>query len=195
MLDISYVFSMDRTWLLQQLQNFRSVYAEEQSQIQRVIKFLEEEPDAFHRTLLKGHVTGSAWIVTPDFLKVLLTHHRKLGRWQQLGGHADGDEDIVRVAEREAYEESGLPEGSIMRAPDPVFDVDIHIVPAYGTEPEHVHYDIRVLLFADADAPLKKTHESNDLAWFPMDAVEHIPNLQDAVLRLVEKSKERTITQ
>jgi 8-oxo-dGTP pyrophosphatase MutT (NUDIX family) len=65
--------------------------------------------DPFTRERLEGHFTGSAWLVSGDGLRVLLTHHRKLGRWLQLGGHADGDRDLARVALREAEEESGLP--------------------------------------------------------------------------------------
>ena len=58
--------------------------------------------------LRPGHLTGSAWIVSPDRRRTLLTHHRKLDRWLQLGGHADGQADLLAVAAREAKEESGL---------------------------------------------------------------------------------------
>src|SRR5689334_8610797 len=66
------------------------------------------DADAARRERTAGHLTGSAWLVSADGERVLLTHHRKLDRWLQLGGHADGDADLARVALREAEEESGL---------------------------------------------------------------------------------------
>ena len=66
--------------------------------------FARAHPDCCERTLLVGHFTGSAWLVSADGERVLLTHHRKLGRWLQLGGHADGDGDLAQVALREAEE-------------------------------------------------------------------------------------------
>ena len=69
------------------------------------IAFLESDPAVFERSHLAGHFTGSAWLVSADGERVLLTHHRKLGRWLQLGGHADGDADLAQVALREAEEE------------------------------------------------------------------------------------------
>ena len=72
------------------------------------LDFVRAHPDCLARTCAPGHLTGSAWIVSPDRRRTLLTHHRKLGKWLQLGGHADGDADLLAVALREAREESGL---------------------------------------------------------------------------------------
>ena len=94
--------------------------------------FLATHGDAFERTLAIGHFTGSAWLVSGDGARVLLTHHRKLGRWLQLGGHADGDTDLRRVALREAEEESGLHGLAVESG---IFDLDRHRIPARGDEP------------------------------------------------------------
>src|SRR5688572_26513021 len=72
------------------------------------LAFIAANADCCERTLVSGHCTGSAWLVSADGERVLLTHHRKLQRWLQLGGHADGDTDLAAVALREAQEESGL---------------------------------------------------------------------------------------
>ena len=72
------------------------------------IRFVEAHADCCSRTQLSGHLTGSAWIVDASRTRTLLTHHRKLDKWLQLGGHADGDPDLLAVALREGREESGL---------------------------------------------------------------------------------------
>ena len=90
-----------------------------------------------------GHITGSAWVVDPAGSRLLLTHHRKLGKWLQLGGHSDGEPDTLAVALREAREESGLRVRPISNA---VLDIDIHTIPALKGEPAHLHYDVRFAL-------------------------------------------------
>jgi ADP-ribose pyrophosphatase YjhB (NUDIX family) len=118
----------------------------------------------------------------------LLTHHFKLDRWLQLGGHADGDPDILRVALSEAREESGLE--SIRPLSDAVFDVDVHPIPARGNEPRHLHYDVRFLLEADADAPLIISSESKDLAWVSLAEINQIA-VERSIARMVAKSLEQ----
>ena len=82
----------------------------------RFIDFVESHDDCFERLLQVGHVTASAWVLNPDASKTLLTHHRKLNKWLQLGGHADGDTNVLNVATREVMEESGI---SLAQAPVP----------------------------------------------------------------------------
>jgi 8-oxo-dGTP pyrophosphatase MutT (NUDIX family) len=116
----------------------------------------------FHRTRLAGHFTGSAWLVSADGCRVLLTHHRKLGIWVQPGGHADGDADLARVALKEAQEESGL---SGLRLEPELFDIDCHWIPARGDVPGHWHYDARYVVRAGADEDFVVSEESHALAW------------------------------
>jgi len=125
-------------------------------------EFLVEHADAFERELTIGHFTGSAWLVSADGSRVLLTHHRKLNLWLQLGGHADGDTDLMSVALREAEEESGL-DGLIVE-PE-VFDLDRHRIPARGDDPEHWHYDVRYVVRAGANEAFVVSDESHALAW------------------------------
>jgi 8-oxo-dGTP pyrophosphatase MutT (NUDIX family) len=117
-----------------------------------------------------------------------LTHHFKLDRWLQLGGHADGDTDILRVAMREAHEESGLDD--IKPLSQGIFDVDVHPIPARDTEPRHLHYDVRFLLEADANAPLVISSESKDLAWIPLMDIARITT-ERSIARMVAKSLAR----
>lgn len=91
-------------------------------------------------------MTGSAWLLNPDGTKVLLTHHKKLNRWLQFGGHSDGESNTWNVALREVTEESGIQ--NIQFVSSDIFDVDIHTIPENSkkNEPEHKHYDIRFFI-------------------------------------------------
>ena len=101
---------MHRRHLLQKLRAYAAQFPQEQETCSDYIDFVENEPDCLKRSLQKGHVTASCWILCPERDEVLLTHHRKLGIWIQLGGHLDGGEDVLDAALREAREESGIPD-------------------------------------------------------------------------------------
>jgi 8-oxo-dGTP pyrophosphatase MutT (NUDIX family) len=147
-------------------------------------KFAEQHPDCFERSCVPGHLTGSAWLVDRAGRRVLLTHHRKLNRWLQLGGHADGDSDLARVALREAEEESGLRD--LMVEPQ-IFDLDRHMIPARGSEPAHWHYDVRFVVRATGSEEFFVTAESHDLAWRDIAAVERDPTLDETLRRMARK--------
>jgi len=148
-------------------------------------QFLAEAPPAFDRRHPPGHYTGSAWLVSADGERVLLTHHRKLGRWLQLGGHADGDQDLAAVALREAMEESGLAGLTV----DPlVFDLDRHSIPARGSEPQHWHYDVRyVVRAADGGEAFVVSEESHALAWRQIATLADDPQADESMRRMARK--------
>ncbi len=150
----------------------------------RMIELLDGTPDCFQRTAFPAHFTGSALVVNADGSRALLHHHRKLDRWLQFGGHCDGEEDILRVACREAGEESGL--ANLIVASARPFDLDIHEIPAHGTEPVHEHFDIRYILIAPADAIPVTSAESKELRWFTPEEMEAL-GLDDGLQRLVTK--------
>lgn len=144
-------------------------------------EFLDSHVDVFQRRHRVGHFTGSAWLVSADGMRVLLTHHRKLDRWLQLGGHADGDADLARVALREAEEESGLKGLSVV--PE-IFDLDRHPIPARGDEPEHWHYDVRYVVRTGLDERFVVSPESHALAWLEVAGLVDDPEIDPSIRRM-----------
>lgn len=161
--------------------------------LQRYIEFVNSTEDCCLRSHTAGHCTGSAFIVSPDLRQTLLLYHPFLKRWLQPGGHADGDPDLMRVALREASEETGLAEerfrpleiGHRARMP---LDLDIHAIPERGSEPAHFHYDLRFLLAADPTDALTPESEAMKLEWLPLEKVSERTE-EESVLRLVRKVK------
>lgn len=182
---------MHRHALLSKLARYQPADPEERRMHEAITDFVKEHAECFERSLPVGHVTGSAWVVDRERTHVLLTHHRKLGRWLQPGGHADGNPDVLEVALREAREESGLER--VDAVAEEIFDVDVHLIPARGREPAHHHYDVRFLLEADSSAPLVIGEESHDLRWVPVRQVQTLTR-ERSVLRMLEKLWEREAT-
>jgi 8-oxo-dGTP pyrophosphatase MutT (NUDIX family) len=154
----------------QQLAAYPSTDVRDRQAVARMSAFVASQPQAFGRDPQTSHVTGSAVIVDQERQHLLLTHHRKLDIWVQLGGHCDGIADPRFVAQKEAYEESGLP---WLRLLSPqIFDLDIHDIPARRQDAAHEHYDVRYLFEADRADPFAVSAESKDLAWVPLDRLE-----------------------
>lgn len=176
---------MHRRPLLNLLEAYRDRYPDELDTTDSFVDFVRTHDDCLHRTCVPGHVTASCWIVSPDRSQCLLTLHRKLGKWLQLGGHVDGEPEVWRAALREAQEESGMQR--FARDVEPL-DLDIHPIPARGDEPEHLHLDVRFLLRVEPGQSLVVSDESLDLAWFPVDA---LPTDEESVVRLQRKAVSR----
>lgn len=148
------------------------------------LALLADPLDPFVRARLQGHFTASAWLIDRSGSRVLLTHHRKLGRWLQLGGHADGDRDLARVALKEAEEESGL---SGLRVEAEPFDLDRHWIPERGEVPGHWHYDVRYVVRTGDDEAFVVSEESLDLAWREVDAIAADADADPSLRRMAHK--------
>lgn len=160
----------------------------EREMTQTTIAFVETHAMCAERSLAEGHLTGSAWIVDPSLTRVLLTHHAKLNKWLQLGGHADGDLDLCAVAMKEAREESGLETVRLMLGD--VFDVDRHWIPDHRAVPGHYHYDVRYLFQADPREALRVSAESKAVAWVELSALAQFTT-EESMLRMARKTRAR----
>ena len=145
---------------------------EHEANRRRILQFLDEHPDALHRSCAEGHLTGSAAVIDPSTRQVLFLFHAKVQRWLQPGGHADGDANLARVALREATEETGI---AGLRVARPAIDLDVHTFhDARGRDPDHLHLDVRHLVLAPPGATAATNHESEDARWVPVDALAGI---------------------
>ena len=177
-------FLRERARFGRQLARYAERHPEDVDTVRRFERLLEAGRDAFVREHPGGHFTASALVFDPARTSIVLTHHRKLDIWIQLGGHADGQADLVTAARREAEEESGL-SGLELSSPE-IVDIDIHPIPAHGSEPPHEHYDVRFAFIAAGGRDLVVSDESHDLAWVAVDRVAEYsdePSLHRAVAR------------
>ena len=154
------------------LERYAPAHAEQRKTRDAMLSVLDLHPqDAHLRTCVEGHLTASALVIDESRGKALLTFHKKLERWLQLGGHCDGDANLPGAALRESWEESGI-EGLVI---DPVpVDLDLHLIPARKNEPAHLHLDTRFFVYAPSGAKETLSEESHSLGWFDRAGLEAI---------------------
>lgn len=179
---------MHRRDLIEKLRKYRTDDEVEEADRIKIIKFVKKHRDCFERSQTSGHITGSCWLENYDGTKFLLTKHKKLKIWLQLGGHADGDSDIIRVSIKEACEESGLK--NIELVSTDIFDLGVHLIPQYKNVPPHYHYDIRFLLRASSsNENIIISDESTDLGWFSDIPKDNPEEANRDMIRMMRKWK------
>ncbi|MGL1889129.1 MAG: NUDIX hydrolase [Reichenbachiella sp.] len=176
---------LTRKELLSEIEKYTSIYQEEMKCKSRFLDLLSFV-NCFERSLEHGHITASAWVINPEDQTVLLLHHKKLDRWLQPGGHADGEEDVLAVAKKELEEETGLSDYHLLY--EGIFDLDIHRIPARKSDSAHEHYDVRFLFTTDQPDQIAKNHESNDLKWIPLNDIERYCESEESLMRMRDKS-------
>ena len=161
--------------ILEQLKHYRPYNPQEAADLAEMLRRLEQKEPLFSRDNLSAHFTASAWVVSPDRSKVLMAHHNLYNSWAWLGGHADGEQDLLSVALREVREESGLTD--LRPVSQDIYSLEILPVSGHWKHgqyiPSHLHFNVTYLLEADPTAPLRhRPGENSAVAWFtPAEAV------------------------
>ena len=182
--------------LIAQIRNYTPTNEQEETDRITLLKWLNRLEDISVRDNLSAHLTASAWVVTPDRKKVLMAYHKLYDSWAWLGGHADGDWDLHRVAEKEAREESGI---EVLRpvSPEPA-SLEVLVVTGHEKKgkyvPCHLHLNLTYLFEADPGQALQcKPDENAGVAWLDTDKLQTMCNepwfVQRIYSKLVEKAK------
>lgn len=160
---------MNQSTVLALLRQHQSEFEEEQTFLAQTLSFVEQQAAFWQRSTLEGHLTGSAWVCSADGSAVLLLHHAKLDRWLQPGGHVDAEDvSMAETARREAMEECGMK--SLELHSPAIFDLDVHQIPARGTEPAHFHYDLRFLFYVPEGVQIERNLlETRAIAWVNLE--------------------------
>ena len=174
--------------LLSALDPYRPWNPQETRDTAELLRRLEAGEDLFHRENTAAHLTASAWVVSPDRTRVLMAYHNLYDSWAWLGGHADGERDLLAVALREVREESGV---SAVPVGDQLFSVEILPVSGHEKRGEyvssHLHMNVTFLLEANPSAPIRsKPDENSRVAWFTLDgavAASSEPWMRDRIYR------------
>jgi len=158
--------------LIRKLEQFHPYNHQEATDREEFLRRLKSGEPLYERSNLSAHLTVSAWVSDPSRKHVLMAYHNLYDSWAWLGGHADGERDLLSVAIREVQEESGLVH--LQPVSEDLFSVEI--LPVSGHEkkgfyvPSHLHLNVTFLLEADPADPLRhKPNENSRVAWFTPD--------------------------
>ncbi len=158
--------------LLQELQHYIPWNPQETLDREELLRRLQRGEELFTRENTSAHLTVSAWVVNPDRTQVLMAYHNLYDSWAWLGGHADGETNLLSVAVKEVREESGLSE--VHPVSEQIYSLEI--LPVAGHEKRgnyvssHLHLNLTYLLEADPFLPVRcKPDENSLVAWFSLE--------------------------
>lgn len=183
--------------LKEKIERYVPYNEQEEADKQELLRILELNENYFIRENLAAHFTASGWVVSPDRTKTLLAYHNLYDSWAWLGGHADGETDLLSVALKEVREESGLKE--VFPVSEDVFSLEI--LPVFGHEKNgkyvssHLHLNVTFLLEADPTAEIHNNPDENSkVGWFDLDDVPRVSTetwfVHRIYRKLIEKTKE-----
>lgn len=158
--------------LIEEVERFVPWNEQEKKDKEQILDCLKTVPDIFYRENALAHMTASAWVINKTKDKVLMVYHNIYDSWSWLGGHADGEEDLLQVAIREVREESGLREA--VPISQDIFSMEILTVDGHEKRGEyissHLHYNITYLLEAEEEEILSGNPEENSaVGWFTLE--------------------------
>jgi 8-oxo-dGTP pyrophosphatase MutT (NUDIX family) len=172
--------------LIKMLEHYKVEHKDEN--ISKLVNFLKENENAYSRTNLGGHITCSTWILNKECDEVFLIHHAKYDKWLQPGGHMEIGENIFQAGLREGMEETGFSDLKLMS--EKIFDIDIHKIPnnEKKSEPEHYHYDIRLIATSLKKEVNVCEKEVKGYDWTKINKLKLITN-DPSLFRMVNKTE------
>lgn len=156
------------------IRSYQPFNQQEASDREVILQQLEADPHVFDRDSL-AHMTCSIWTVDPTVTQTLMVFHNTYGSWSWIGGHADGERDLERVALRELEEETGVADARIVPCgPGNIFSLEVLTVDGHEKRgryvSSHVHLNVTYLAVASPDNPLRvKPDENSGVRWFALD--------------------------
>lgn len=161
--------------LIEQIENYTPFNEQEERDKVQILAFLRSGTDLITRDNPVAHLTASAWVVSPDRKQVIMVYHNLYKSWSWMGGHADGDWDLLRVAKKEVMEECGLKELTVV-SPD-IFSLEVLCVDGHEKRGKylssHLHLNVTYLFEADPALELRiKPDENSAVGWV---AAEDVP--------------------
>lgn len=186
----------NRQELLDEIAAYEPFNEQEERDKELIFHWIEQNEDAFSRKNVVAHVTASAWVVNKDRSKVLMVYHNIYNSWSWLGGHADGEIDLLSVAIREVKEESGI--SCVRPVSENIFSLESLTVDGHVKKGKyvssHLHLNITYLLEADSEEAVRiKADENSGVAWFtPEEALQKSTEpwfVERVYGKLVEKVK------
>lgn len=189
---------MTRWEQIEQIAAYAPYNAQEAADKALILRWLEASEDAFCRENPVAHMTASAWVVSPDRSKVLMAYHNIYRSWSWLGGHADGETDLLAVALREVQEEAGVTH--VRPVSQEIFSIESLTVDGHVKRGQyvssHLHLNVTYLLEADpAEAVHSKADENSGVAWFAPDEALARSTEPWFVERVYKKLIEKTAAQ
>lgn len=185
--------------LKQQIESYKPYNEQEENDKQLMLKYIDTFEDVLTRENKMCHFTASNWIVNKERTKVLMIYHNIYKSWAWTGGHADGDSNLLKVALKEAQEETGLENLKLLIGEIyglQILTVDSHIKKGKFV-PSHLHLDCCFLLEADENEPLKiKEDENSGVKWIDIDKAIEITKeekMKPIYKKLNKKLKDRAI--
>ena len=174
------------------IENYIPSDEREEKDKEQMLKFIDSFDDVLTRNNIFGHFSASAFIVNKERTKFVGVYHIINDGWTYPGGHADGEEDLLKVAYREAFEETGL-KVKILKE-DPILlssnAVDVHIKNGHYVS-AHLHLDLLYLMEADENLPLKYSeNESKGVKWIAFDDLEK-EKMVEFTRPIIRKIKEK----
>ena len=160
--------------LYEQVKKYKPFNEQEEIDRKRILEFLENGgEDIWTRENETAHMTASAWVVSPDRTQVLMAYHNIYDSWSWLGGHADGEKDLLKTAMKEVREEAGI--RNVRPVSEDIYSLEILTVDGHIKKGKyvgsHLHVNITYLLEADPEEMVsEKPDENSGVAWFEKDA-------------------------